>query len=119
MTKAGPEWFREFGPDDDAAKQVANGVGFVFDKRKGSFTAGHFDQRVEVDNFDFSKDPEALEAINTEVRELVRLKKVVQVTKDKDNPAVVKRVLPIFAIHQGSKWRMVWDGRKLNEDVYK
>ena len=28
------------------------------------------------------------------------------------------RILPVFAIEQGSKWRVVWDARALNQHIY-
>lgn len=116
MSLAGREWLDAF-PGAPAAKQVANGIGWVFDKTKGNFAEGDFDEYRQEDNFKLD-DPEAKAAIIKEIKSLLKSRRILDVTDDCNDIDIVKRVLPVFAIHQGDKWRVVWDGRKLNQDVH-
>lgn len=57
--------------------------------------------------------PEAEAAIDKEILALVesgRIKKLDEKGKER-----ALRVLPVFAVPQNEKWRMVWDGRELSE----
>jgi hypothetical protein len=52
-----------------------------------------------------------------EIRTLEKSGRIRDVTHLKDDPSEVVFKLPIFAIQQGSKFRTVWDARRLNQYV--
>ena len=62
--------------------------------------------------------PQAREAIRKEVRAWEDTGRIRRVTKHRHDPTVVLYTLPIFAIQQGTKIRVVWDARPLNEQIH-
>lgn len=109
MTKAGDKWLEALG-DKWETRQVAEGVHWTWlENVEGKF------EKVHLDNFSTSKDPEAEAAITKEVAQLLKDGRVKDVTDRKDEPGQALMVLPIFAIRQGAKWRIVWDAREINK----
>lgn len=117
VSRAREEWVKEFGPQDYSAQQVAHGVGFAFKTSDTDpFDSERFQGQRTIPNWD--SDPEAILQISKEVKAMRDTGRIVDVTAYKTDPKYVKFVLPIFAIRQGEKWRVVWDGRELNSEIH-
>jgi hypothetical protein len=75
-------------------------------------------RRIQIANYKIENSAQADEVISKEVQDLLNTGRIRKVTHLRDDPRFARRILPVFAIRQGEKWRVVWDARALNEDIF-
>lgn len=122
MTRAGGEWLRRFGADNVWARQVAKGIGWVFNTSTHAFNSSHYRELKEVPPFD-THDQRAAAAMDAELKDWLRAGRIKVVTHHLLDPKkaardrIILRILPIFMVEQNGKFRPVYDGRELNCDI--
>lgn len=119
MTEAGEHWTQDFGLCWEA-EQVVQGVHWDSewldkDGKVAGPTAAPTTPLTR-ENYRVTQDPEHDAFISREVEAMLadgRLKDVTDEPKEKEH----LYVLPIFAVRQGKKWRLIYDGREVNAHI--
>lgn len=113
MKTAGTNWSTEFGKCLET-RHVQEGV--FWDMVNEPPPA---DLPIRKSNYTVEKDPKRIElahkAIDKEIRQLEADGRIKKVDPEDINDAAM--ILPVFAVFQGDKIRLVWDARALNQHI--
>lgn len=117
MTEKGEVWTKECGQCWEAL-QVKDGINVKDDWLDEQGKRGGLPPTVPItlQNYCVEENRDEHDRVVTEeVQQLLRDGRIRDVT---DEPGQALHVLPLFAIRQGAKWRIVWDGRETNRHIH-
>ena len=118
MQGAAANWLSDFKGSLEA-KYVAEGVSWRWRTSDPSLESGF--EKIHLANYDVERDAKqakiAREEISKEVAKLLSDGRVRDVSHLRNDPYEALMILPIFAVFQGEKVRVVWDARELNQHI--